>query len=101
MVIWQAAELGPFTNRYNEETKSKYIHMPFRLEKDKAMEHLMIDHAKVLVIDDEQGVRRFLRTSLSAHGYQIAEAKTGEEGILAAINVQPDIIILDLGLPDM
>jgi two-component system KDP operon response regulator KdpE len=64
-------------------------------------ESIMADHVKVLVIDDEQAVRRFLRTSLSAHGYDIVETTTGEEGIIAAINSQPDIIILDLGLPDI
>ena len=65
------------------------------------MERIMVDHVKVLVIDDEQAVRRFLRTSLSAHGYDIVESTTGTDGIMAAINSQPDIIILDLGLPDM
>lgn len=56
---------------------------------------------KVLVIDDEQAIRRFLRTALTAHGYEIYEAATGEDGILQAINVRPDLIILDLGLPDI
>jgi len=65
------------------------------------MERIMVDHVKVLVIDDEQAVRRFLRTSLSAHGYDIVESTTGADGIMAAINAQPDIVILDLGLPDM
>lgn len=55
---------------------------------------------KVLVIDDEHAIRRFLRTSLSAHGYEVHEAATGADGILQAVNVQPDLIILDLGLPD-
>jgi len=65
------------------------------------MEIPMVDHVKVLVIDDERAVRRFLRTSLSAAGYDVVETMRGEDGILAAINAQPDIIILDLGLPDM
>lgn len=65
------------------------------------MENTMVDHVKVLVVDDEQAVRRFLRTSLSAHGYELVETTSGEDGILAAINSQPDIIILDLGLPDI
>lgn len=56
---------------------------------------------KVLIIDDEQAVRRFLHTALHAQGYQVLEATTGEQGILQAINTQPDIIILDLGLPDI
>lgn len=54
---------------------------------------------KVLIVDDEQAIRRFLRTSLSAHGYSVTEAATGEDAIIQAINVQPDLIILDLGLP--
>jgi len=54
---------------------------------------------KVLIVDDEQAIRRFLRTSLNAHGYTVHEAATGEDAIIKAINIQPDLIILDLGLP--
>lgn len=61
----------------------------------------MSHKTKVLIIDDEQSVRRFLHTALDAQGYQIIEAHTGEQGILQAINAQPDVIILDLGLPDI
>ena len=61
----------------------------------------MSHKTKVLIIDDEQSVRRFLHTALDAQGYQIIEAHTGEQGILQAINTQPDVIILDLGLPDI
>jgi two-component system, OmpR family, KDP operon response regulator KdpE len=56
---------------------------------------------KVLIVDDEHAIRRFLRTSLGAHGYDVHEAATGEDAILQAVNVQPDLIILDLGLPDI
>ncbi len=56
--------------------------------------------AKVLVVDDEHAIRRFLRTSLTAQGYDVLEAATGEDAVLQAINAQPDLIILDLGLPD-
>ena len=56
---------------------------------------------KVLIVDDENAIRRYLRTALDAHGYDIHEASTGEYAILKAVNVQPDLIILDLGLPDM
>jgi two-component system, OmpR family, KDP operon response regulator KdpE len=52
-----------------------------------------------LIVDDEQAIRRFLRTSLNAHGYTVHEAATGEDAIIKAINIQPDLIILDLGLP--
>jgi two-component system KDP operon response regulator KdpE len=54
---------------------------------------------KVLIVDDEQAIRRFLRTSLKAHGYTVFESENGEDAIIRAINVQPDLIILDLGLP--
>jgi two-component system KDP operon response regulator KdpE len=54
---------------------------------------------KVLIVDDEQAIRRFLRTSLNAHGYTVHEAATGEDAIIKAINIHPDLIILDLGLP--
>jgi two-component system KDP operon response regulator KdpE len=56
---------------------------------------------KLLIVDDENAIRRYLRTALDAHGYDIYEAANGELAILQAINVQPDLIILDLGLPDM
>ena len=56
---------------------------------------------KVLIVDDENAIRRFLRTSLSAHGYSVYEAADGKDAIIRAINVQPDLIILDLGLPGM
>ncbi len=54
---------------------------------------------KVLVVDDEQAIRRYLRTALSAHGYEVVEVSNGEDAILQAINARPDLIILDLGLP--
>jgi two-component system KDP operon response regulator KdpE len=55
----------------------------------------------VLIVDDERAIRRFLRTALSAQGYEIAEATTGTEAIQAVVQRTPDIIILDLGLPDI
>lgn len=56
---------------------------------------------KVLIVDDEHAIRRFLRTSLNAHGYEVHEAATGEDAILLTINLRPDLIILDLGLPGL
>ena len=53
---------------------------------------------KVLIVDDEQAIRRFLRTSLEAHGYEVNEAVTGEDAVLKTINLRPDLIILDIGL---
>lgn len=56
---------------------------------------------KVLIIDDELAIRRFLRTALESQGYDVIEAVDGAGGVLAVINAQPDVIILDLGLPDL
>jgi two-component system, OmpR family, KDP operon response regulator KdpE len=56
---------------------------------------------RVLVVDDELAIRRFLRASLSAQGYQMFEAPSAREGLDAAATVRPDLIILDLGLPDL
>lgn len=56
---------------------------------------------RVLVIDDEVQIRRFLRISLEANGYEVHEAAAGREGISRAAQLRPDVIILDLGLPDM
>ena len=56
--------------------------------------------AKVLVIEDEAPIRRFLRASLSAEGYRVHEAQTAREGLIHAASQQPDLIVLDLGLPD-
>lgn len=56
---------------------------------------------KILVIDDELQILRALRTILGQQGYQVTTAGTGEEGLALASATQPEIIILDLGLPDM
>ena len=55
----------------------------------------------VLVIDDEPQVRRFLRSSLASADYKLLEAATGAEGLSAAAAHNPDVILLDLGLPDI
>jgi two-component system KDP operon response regulator KdpE len=55
----------------------------------------------VLVIEDERPIRRFLRPTLTSQGYRVVEAETGEEGLLQAATRQPDLVILDLGLPDL
>lgn len=54
----------------------------------------------ILVIDDEAPIRRFLRASLETQGYRIKEAGTANEGLLQARTQRPDLILLDLGLPD-
>jgi two-component system KDP operon response regulator KdpE len=55
----------------------------------------------VLVIEDEPPIRRFLRPTLASQGYRLVESETGEDGLLQAATRQPDLVILDLGLPDM
>lgn len=55
---------------------------------------------KILVIDDEASIRKLLRVSLEANGYSIVEAQTGYEGLQKVAEERPDIILLDLGLPD-
>jgi two-component system, OmpR family, KDP operon response regulator KdpE len=57
--------------------------------------------ARILVIDDERSIRKLLEISLNAEGYEVIPTKTGKEGLLEAANRNPDVIILDLGLPDM
>jgi two-component system, OmpR family, KDP operon response regulator KdpE len=59
------------------------------------------DGRLILVIDDEIQIRRFLKISLESGGYNVVEAETGELGIAKTAEVSPDLIILDLGLPDM
>ncbi len=55
---------------------------------------------RVLVVDDENSIRRYLRAALSAQGFAVYEAGNGQEAINGVIVNHPDIIILDLGLPD-
>jgi two-component system KDP operon response regulator KdpE len=54
-----------------------------------------------LVIDDEPQIRRLLRVTLEANGYRVLDAATGEDGIAQAAQRKPDIVLLDLGLPDL
>jgi len=56
---------------------------------------------RVLVVDDERAIRRYLHAALNAHGYIIYEAVNGQEALSAAAAERPDLIILDLGLPDI
>ncbi|NUQ64764.1 MAG: response regulator [Pirellulales bacterium] len=61
----------------------------------------MPDGPKILLIEDEREIRRFLRVSLTGSGYRLVESDTGQGGLLQAASQQPDLIILDLGLPDV
>lgn len=56
---------------------------------------------RILVVDDEKGIRRFLNASLSAYGYNIFESVTGRDALERSVSSHPDVIILDLGLPDI
>jgi two-component system KDP operon response regulator KdpE len=56
---------------------------------------------KILVVDDEPAIRRLLRTTLHSQGYRVIEAETGREALLRLRAEEPDVMVLDLGLPDM
>ena len=56
---------------------------------------------RVLVVDDEPAIRRFLRASLGAHGYTVMEASCGEDALKTVALNHPEVVILDLGLPDI
>jgi two-component system KDP operon response regulator KdpE len=55
----------------------------------------------ILVIEDEPQIRHFLRTTLVAEGYRVIEAETGERGAIEAATHKPDLVMVDLGLPDI
>ena len=56
---------------------------------------------RILIVDDEKAIRRFLKATLVAHGYSVFEACDGAEALKHSVFLYPDAIILDLGLPDM
>lgn len=56
---------------------------------------------RILIVDDEKSIRRFLKVALTQHGYNIIEASNAREALDLAFSAHPDVIILDLGLPDM
>jgi two-component system KDP operon response regulator KdpE len=60
-----------------------------------------VKEARILVVDDEPQIIRFLKPALEAAGYEAIEAETGAEAIHKAVTAAPDVMILDLGLPDM
>jgi two-component system KDP operon response regulator KdpE len=65
------------------------------------MNDVPVNKPTVLVVDDEVQIRRLLRVTLEANGYRVVEASTGQEGIIEAAQRRPDVVILDLGLPDI
>lgn len=54
----------------------------------------------VLIVEDEEPIRRFLRAALESQGYRVKESATANEGLLQARTQRPDVVLLDLGLPD-
>jgi two-component system KDP operon response regulator KdpE len=59
------------------------------------------DKGLILLIEDEPQMRRFLRVTFQSHGYVLIETSTGQEGLTQATTRNPDVILLDLGLPDL
>jgi two-component system KDP operon response regulator KdpE len=62
---------------------------------------MTLGNQRVLVVDDEAPIRRYLRAALGAQGLTVYESASGEEAVQAVLSHRPDIIILDLGLPDI
>jgi two-component system KDP operon response regulator KdpE len=56
---------------------------------------------RILVVDDEEAIRRFLHVTLNSQGYEIVEAASGQEALSSVSSQQPELIILDLALPDI
>ena len=61
----------------------------------------MSQEATIVLIEDESEIRRFLRTTLPGHGFRVYEAITGEGGLIEVKTRNPDLVLLDLGLPDL
>ncbi len=59
------------------------------------------DKELILLIEDEPQMRRFLRITLQSQGYRLVEAATAQEGLMQATTRNPDVVLLDLGLPDL
>ena len=56
---------------------------------------------RILVIDDDPQIRRAMRTTLTAHGYQLGDARTGEEGLEELRSAAYDLVLLDMNMPGM
>lgn len=67
------------------------------------MERMTMTESKpvILVVDDEAQIRKFLRISLTAHGYEVIEAPRGEDAVRKVATEAPALVVLDLGLPDL
>jgi two-component system KDP operon response regulator KdpE len=62
---------------------------------------MIAEQPKILIIEDEQEIRRFLRASLADRGYHLIESETGQRGLDLVADEHPDLVLLDLGLPDI
>ena len=62
---------------------------------------MMKSARSALIIDDEKQIRRLLRIALEGADHKVYEAETGQAGLTEIVNRRPDIVLLDLGLPDM
>jgi len=62
---------------------------------------MITDPATILIVDDEPAIRRLLRVTLTAHEHRVVEAATGKEALALLRHERPDLILLDLGLPDL
>jgi two-component system KDP operon response regulator KdpE len=60
-----------------------------------------MSNVKVLVVDDEDSIRRFLRVTLTSQAYVVLEAASGKDALSRVTEDKPDLVILDLGLPDI
>ena len=56
--------------------------------------------ATILIVEDEQAIRRFVRSALEAEGFRVCEADGVQRGLIEAATRKPDLVVLDLGLPD-
>lgn len=59
-----------------------------------------MNKAEILIIDDEPQIQKLLEINLTSNGYKVVQAKTGSEGMLCCASHPPDLILLDIGLPD-
>ena len=57
--------------------------------------------ANIIIIEDEKNICNFIETVLSPQGYQVTSANTGTDGLKLIESLKPDVVLLDLGLPDM
>jgi len=59
-----------------------------------------MNSAAILIIDDEIQIRRLLEITLQSNGFTVRESATAKDGLIAAANHPPDLVLLDIGLPD-